>query len=213
MASFILPDLPYDYGALAPTVSETTMRTHHDKHHATYVKTVNDLLSEAGESPSDLESVVRSSQGGGAKQKLFNNAAQAWNHGFFWNMMSPSGGQPSGKLADAIDKFGGLGSLKEKLVTAGTGQFGSGWAWAQAKSDGSIEIYATANGDSGLLRDGAPFLGVDVWEHAYYLDYKQDRKSYLEGWFDKLINWDFAGQQFEAATGGGQGYRFPAPQA
>ena len=211
MTTFVLPDLTYDYAALDPTISETTMRTHHDKHHATYVKNVNDFLKDKGDSATDLEGLVKKSSGG-ADQKMFNNAAQAWNHGFFWNMMSPSGGNPSGKLSDAIDKFGGLDQLKQKFVGVGTGQFGSGWAWVQAKPDGTLDVYGTANGDSGLLRDGAPVLGVDVWEHAYYLDYKQDRKTYLEGWFDKLINWDFAGQQFDAAIGSGQPYRYPTPQ-
>ena len=140
---------------------------------------------------------------------MFNNAGQAWNHGFFWNVMAAGGGQPSGKLAAAIEAFGGLAQLKAKFVAAGVGQFGSGWAWAQAKPDGTLEVFSTANGDTALLRDGAPILGVDVWEHAYYLDYKQDRKAYLEGWFDKIVNWEFAGRQFEAATGAGEAYRYP----
>ena len=210
MTTFILPDLTYDYAALAPTVSETTMRTHHDKHHAVYVNNVNAFLKEAGGDASNLETVVKKAQG--ADQKMFNNAGQAWNHGFFWNVMAPKGGQPSGKLAAAIEAFGGMDQLKTKFVAAGVGQFGSGWAWAQAKPDGTIEIFSTANGDTALLREGAPFLGVDVWEHAYYLDYKQDRKAYLESWFDKIVNWEFAGRQYEAAVGGGGAYRYPVPQ-
>ena len=211
MTSFTLPDLPYDYAALEPAVSETTMRTHHDKHHATYVNNVNSFLKEANDSASDLETLVRKASGG-ADQKMFNNAGQAWNHGFFWNVMAPGGGAPKGALADAIERFGGLDQLKQKFVAAGVGQFGSGWAWAQAKPDGTIEVFSTANGDTALLRDGAPILGVDVWEHAYYLDYKQDRKAYLEAWFDKIVNWEFAGRQFDAAAGRGEAYRYPAPQ-
>ena len=211
MTTFSLPDLPYDYAALAPTVSETTMRTHHDKHHLAYVNNVNAFLKDAGDSASDMESLVRKAQG--ADQKMFNNAGQAWNHGFFWQVMSPQGGAPSGRLAEAIEAFGGLAELRLKFVAAGVGQFGSGWAWAQAKPDGAIEVFSTANGDTALLRDGAPILGVDVWEHAYYLDYKQDRKAYLEGWFDKIVDWDFAGRQYDAATGSGEPYRYPAPQA
>ena len=211
MTSFTLPDLPYDYAALAPTVSETTMRTHHDKHHLAYVNNVNVFLKDAGGSASDMEGLVRKAQG--ADQKMFNNAGQAWNHGFFWQVMSPQGGAPSGRLADAIEAFGGLAQLRSKFVAAGVGQFGSGWAWAQAKPDGSLEVFSTANGDTALLREGAPILGVDVWEHAYYLDYKQDRKAYLEGWFDRIVNWDFAGRQYDAAIGTGEAYRYPAPQA
>ena len=211
MTTFSLPDLPYDYAALAPTVSETTMRTHHDKHHLAYVNNVNAFLQDSGDTAPDIESVVRKAQG--ADQKMFNNAGQAWNHGFFWQVMAPRGGTPSGELADAIEAFGGLAQLRSKFVAAGVGQFGSGWAWAQAKPDGTIEVFSTANGDTALLREGAPILGVDVWEHAYYLDYKQDRKAYLEGWFDRIVNWDFAGRQYDAATGSGEPYRYPAPQA
>ena len=209
MTTFSLPDLPYDYAALAPTVSETTMRTHHDKHHAAYVNNVNTFLKDSGASAADMETLVRASQG--SDQKMFNNAGQAWNHGFFWTVMTPGGGQPSGKLAAAIEAFGGMDQLKAKFVAAGVAQFGSGWAWAQAKPDGTLEIFSTANGDTALLREGAPILGVDVWEHAYYLDHKQDRKGFLEQWFDKLVNWRFVEQQYAAATGAGQGYRYPSP--
>lgn len=211
MTTFTLPDLPYDYAALEPSVSETTMRTHHGKHHQAYLTNVNAFLKDSGASASTLEELVRGSAGDAAQAKMFNNAGQAWNHGFFWNVMSPSGGAPEGALAEAVERFGGLAELRAKFVAAGVGQFGSGWAWVQAKPDGSLEVYATANGDTGLLRDGAPILGVDVWEHAYYLDYKQDRKAYLEAWFDEIVNWEFAGRQYAAATGAGQVYAYPAP--
>ena len=211
MTTFTLPDLPYDYAALEPSVSETTMRTHHDKHHQAYLTNVNAFIKDAGTSPSTLEELVRASAGDSAQAKMFNNAGQAWNHGFFWNVMSPNGGAPGGALAEAVERFGGLSELRTKFVAAGVGQFGSGWAWVQAKPDGSLEVYSTGNGDTGLLREGAPILGVDVWEHAYYLDYKQDRKAYLEAWFDKIVNWEFAGRQYSAATGAGAAYAYPAP--
>ena len=212
MTTFALPDLPYDYAALEPTISADIMRLHHDKHHAAYVNFVNGWVKDNGGQAADMESLVRQSNGDAGKVKLFNNAGQAWNHGFFWNVMSPGGGQPSGDLAQAIERFGGLPALKEKLVAAGVGQFGSGWAWVQAKPNGELDVFSTANGDTAVLREGAPILGVDVWEHAYYLDYKQDRKAYLEAWFDKIVNWEFAGRQFAAATGSGDAYRFPSPQ-
>ena len=213
MTTFAVPDLTYDYAALAPAVSETTMRTHHDKHHLAYVNNVNKFLGDAGRTASDLETLVREAASDAAQKKMFNNAGQAWNHGFFWNAMSPDPGKPAGELAAAVDRFGGLGALRTKFVEEGVGQFGSGWAWIQANGSGALEVITTHDGDTALLRDGVPILGVDVWEHAYYLDYKQDRKAYLESWFDKIANWNFAALQFAAATGKGEAYRYPAPTA
>ena len=208
---FALPDLPYGYDALQPVISAEIMRLHHDKHHKAYVDFVN---NNGGEQYPDMEAAVRAANGDSSKAKLFNNAGQAWNHGFFWNAMrAPAGGAPTGSITEAIEKFGGLDALKAKFVEGGVGQFGSGWVWIQASPKGELSIVQTGNGDTALLRDGKPVTGCDVWEHAYYLDYKQDRKAYLEGWFDKLVNWDFAGRQYEAATGGGEAYRYPAPQA
>ena len=193
MTTFPLPDLPYGYDALQPTISKEIMTLHHDKHHATYVTNVNKFLTDKGASATDMESLVKSSKD--TDQPMFNNAGQAWNHGFFWNVMAPNGGRPSGKLAEAIETYGGLAKLRDKFVADGVGQF------------------KTANGDTALLKEGVPVLGCDVWEHAYYLDYKQDRKGYLEAWFDKVVNWEFAGKQYDAAAGSGEAYKYPAPTA
>lgn len=207
---FKLPDLPYPYESLEPAVSATTMRTHHDKHHKTYVDTVNKLLSEANAPAQSLEAVVREAKG--KDQKLFNNAGQAWNHAFFWHSMAPKPAKPLGQFARAIDgAFGGLAGLKEKFVAKGVGHFGSGWVWL-AVENGQVVICTTHDGDTLIARDACtPILLCDLWEHAYYLDYKNDRKGFLEKWFDEVANWEFAARQFAAALGDGEPYRYPAP--
>jgi Fe-Mn family superoxide dismutase len=207
---FTLPPLPYPTGALAPVLSEVLMATHHGKHHKAYVDNLNKLLAEAGESPDSLEAVVRDSAG--KKQKLFNNAAQAWNHGFFWECMTPDYAAPAGALAEAIERdFGGLAALKARFVEEGATHFASGWAWLVAEG-GKLSVISTHDADTAILRPGVtPVLVCDVWEHAYYLDYKQDRKGFLEQWFDTRADWTFAAGQYAAATGAGQGYRYPAP--
>lgn len=205
---FILPDLPYAREALEPTVSGQTLDFHHGKHHKAYVETLNKLLDEKGDAPSSLEEVVRSSGPG----KLFNNAAQAWNHGFFWESMSPSPGKPAGALAEAIEAFGGHKSLGEKFVETGVGQFGSGWAWLLWKDD-KLVVSPSHDADNPLANGaGLPLLVCDVWEHAYYLDHQNDRKGFLTAWFDKLANWDFAAAQLAAAQGSGEGYKYPPPK-
>lgn len=208
---FKLPELPYPYEALAPTVSDTTMRTHHDKHHAAYVNTTNTLVKEKGVAAASMEDVVRGAAERG-DQKLFNQSGQAWNHAFFWECMTPIQTQPSGALAQAIDSaFGGLEGLKAKFVAEGVGHFASGWAWLVARG-GTLEVTSTHDADTAITREGVtPILVCDLWEHAYYLDYKNLRKDFLEAWFDKVANWSFAERQFAAATGGGQPYRYPAP--
>ena len=206
--TFVLPDLPYAREALEPIVSGTTLDFHHGKHHKTYVETLNKLLEEKGETPASLEEVVKSAGSG----KLFNNAAQAWNHGFFWESMSPSPGKPSGALSEAIEAFGGLPALKEKFVETGVGQFGSGWAWLLWK-DGKIAVAPSHDADNPLANgSGFPLLVCDVWEHAYYLDHQNDRKGFLTAWFDTLANWAFAGRQLAAAQGSDQGYKYPPPR-
>jgi Fe-Mn family superoxide dismutase len=205
---FILPDLPYAREALEPTVSGQTLDFHHGKHHKTYVETLNKLLDEKGDAPSSLEEVVRSSGPG----KLFNNAAQAWNHGFFWESMSPSPGKPAGALAEAIEAFGGHKALGEKFVETGVGQFGSGWAWLLWKDD-KLVVAPSHDADNPLANGaGFPLLVCDVWEHAYYLDHQNDRKGFLTAWFDKLANWEFAAAQLAAAQGAGEGYKYPPPK-
>jgi Fe-Mn family superoxide dismutase len=210
---FSLPKLPYAYDALAPVISERTMQFHHDKHHATYIKTLNELLEKAGKSPKSLEEVVRESAGEPDQRRLFNNAAQAWNHTFFWSAMSPDKDRPAGDLAGAIDKaFGGLAALKQQFVADGAAHFGSGWAWLAADRNGALKVLTTHDADDSLTKtDLTPLLVCDLWEHAYYLDYQNDRKTFLETWFDALPNWEFAGYQFAAAQGRGETWRHPRP--
>jgi Fe-Mn family superoxide dismutase len=207
---FTLPALPYAYDALEPVLSERTLHFHHDKHHATYVKTLNDLLARAGRAPATLEEVIRDSAGKGDR-KLFNNAAQAWNHSFFWMAMSPERQGPSGDLAAAIDKsFTGFAGLRDAFVTEGAGHFGSGWVWLAADGGGGLKVRSTHDADDTVAHgELTPLLVCDLWEHAYYLDYQNDRKGYLEAWFDSLPNWAFAAEQFAAAKGEGKAWRHP----
>lgn len=208
---FVLPELPYGYDALGPQMSADTLHTHHDKHHKTYVDKTNDLAPKAGLGDRPLEEVVREAHRSGDKA-LFNNSAQAWNHAFFWeSMRAPGGAAPSGELAQAIEAFGGLAALKEAFVTEGVGHFASGWVWLCAAS-GGLKVISTHDADDTLVREElTPLLVCDLWEHAYYIDVKNDRKTFLEGWFDKLANWDFAARQLAAAGGQGEGFRYPAP--
>ena len=202
---FILPALPYDYDALEPTVSAETLQFHHDKHHKAYVDTTNKLVAEMGGQPKALEDVVRSSHG-----KLFNNAAQAWNHAFFWECMTPEAARAGGELDDAIRRaFGDLAGLKAKFVEEGATHFASGWAWLIADEGGSLRVISTHDADTPIARGAAaPILVCDVWEHAYYLDHKQDRKGFLERWFDTVANWEFAADQFAAAQGRHEPWHF-----
>jgi len=211
---FKLPDLPFAYDALLPVMSEKTLHLHHDKHQATYVKTVNDLLEKDGRTARSLEDVIRDAAAA-SERKLFNNAAQAWNHAFFWAAMTPKFEKPQGELAAAIDKsFGDLDELKKAFVAAGAGHFGSGWVWLTASRQGELRVITTHDADDILTRgDATPLLVCDVWEHAYYLDYQNDRKGFLEAWFDSLPHWAFAGYQLTAALGQGDPWRYPAPDA
>jgi Fe-Mn family superoxide dismutase len=211
---FTLPKLPYGYDALEPVISERTMHFHHDKHHATYVKTMNELLEKAGKPPQALEQVVIDASKSGDK-KLFNNAAQAWNHTFFWSSMTPTREQPTDDLDQAIGTaFGGLGGLKNAFVTEGAGHFGSGWVWLVADKGGALAVRSTHDaGDTVIQSDLTPLIVCDLWEHAYYLDHQNDRKGFLEAWFDTLPHWEFAGYQFAAARGRGEAWRHPGPDA
>ncbi len=207
----ILPDLPYGADALAPTLSGDTLRTHHDKHHAAYVEKTNALAQKAGLDGRPLEDIVREAR---TRQdsSLFNNAAQAWNHGFFWECMAPQPAQLSGALKSAIDQaFGGLDGFKTAFIEEGVGHFASGWVWLVSEG-GRLKVISTHDADDTLVRDGVvPLLVCDLWEHAYYLDYKNARPKFLEAWFDKLVNWAFVADQLAAATGQGSGYRYPGP--
>ena len=209
---FTLPDLPYAYDALSPVISERTLKFHHDKHHATYIKTTNELLDAAGKSADSLETVVIDASIAG-EMKLFNNAAQAWNHTFFWAAMSPSREQAGPDLATAIeDAFGDMERLKQDFVTEGANHFGSGWVWLTADSLGALKVRSTHDADDALVHvDMIPLIVCDLWEHAYYLDHQNDRKGFLEAWFDALPNWTLATAQFDAAQGRGDRWRHPAP--
>jgi Fe-Mn family superoxide dismutase len=210
---FSLPDLPYAYEALEPTMSANTLHYHHDKHHAAYVRTLNELLEKAGESPGSLEDVIREAANGGGKAKLFNNAAQAWNHAFFWLSMSPTAGKPGGELAQAIEAaFGDLNKLGETFVEKGVARFGSGWAWLVSDRSGKLSVETTHDAKDMVTEAATtPLLVCDVWEHAYYLDYQNDRKKFLTSWFDTLPDWGFAASQYAAAKGDGQAWSYPAP--
>ncbi len=196
---FRLPELPYAYDALAPTISAETMHVHHDKHHKKYVDTLNELLAADGAPKGSLEDVVRAAGPG----KLYNNAGQAWNHAFFWESMAPDDVPPSEAWRGPIGEFGGWDKLRDAFVAEGAGHFASGWVWLTAK-DGRLALASTHDAASFDKLEGAtPLLVCDVWEHAYYLDHKQDRQGFLEQWFDTLADWAFAETQWTAAAGGG----------
>jgi len=190
---FDLPALPYAEDALAPIISAETLQFHHGKHHRKYIDTMNQLLEkESLQSSSSLEDVVRSSKG-----KLFNNAAQAWNHDFFWHSLSPKGGRPSGALLGQLEKdFGSYERFVEAFAKAGNEQFGSGWAWLVHK-EGKLQVLATANADTPMAQGVRCLLTVDVWEHAYYIDYRSQRERFLAAVIEKRLNWAFAEQNLE----------------
>jgi len=188
-----LPPLPYADDALDPHISARTISFHYGKHHATYVANLNGLIEGTPDADKSLEQIIADAGPGG----LFNNAAQVWNHTFYWNSMTPSGGgDPSGDLAAAIDKsFGSASAFKEELVTKGKGNFGSGWTWLVKDGDG-LAVINTDDADTPIKHSKTPLLTVDVWEHAYYLDYQNARPAYLETFVDKLLNWEFAASNF-----------------
>ena len=198
--SLTLPDLPYSYDALAPYMSRETLEYHHDKHHLAYVNNANNLLKGSEWADKSLEQIVTGSFG--KNTGLFNNAAQHYNHTHFWKWMKPDGGgnKLPGKLAKKIESdLGSFAKMSEDFVQAGVTQFGSGWCWLAVK-DGKITIMKTANGENPLVLGAKPILGCDVWEHSYYIDYRNRRPDYLKAWVDHLINWDYVEELFEAAT-------------
>jgi len=190
--AFELPALPFDKNALEPHISPETLEYHYGKHHSTYVTNLNNLTKDTANEDKTLEEIIRSADGG-----LFNNAAQVWNHTFYWNCLSPSGGgAPSGALADAIDAaFGSFGDFKEKFSTSAATNFGSGWTWLVKGSDGNLAIVNTSNAGNPLTDGVTPILTCDVWEHAYYIDYRNARPKYVEAFWN-LVNWDFAAKNF-----------------
>jgi superoxide dismutase, Fe-Mn family len=193
--AFTLPELPYDKSALEPHISAETLDFHYGKHHQTYVDKLNGLVEKddklAGKS---LEEIIRQSDGG-----VFNNAAQVWNHTFYWHCLSPEGGgEPGGKLAERINRdFGSFSAFKDKFTETAINTFGSGWAWLVENPDGKLEIVSTPNAKTPLTGDATPLLTCDVWEHAYYIDYRNARPKYLDAFWN-LVNWAFAESQLKA---------------
>ncbi len=196
--AFELTELPYAADALKPYMSAETLEFHHGKHHATYVANANKLIAGSGLEGKSLQEVIVGAHG--ANVGLFNNAAQHFNHDFYWHCMKPAGGgNVPGALASRIDAdLGGMAKFREDFLSAGATQFGSGWAWLVLR-DGKLAIEKTPNAENPLVTGGKPLLVVDVWEHAYYIDYRNARPKFLEAWFDNLVNWDFALEKFEAA--------------
>ena len=186
--AFALPDLPYSKDSLAPHISAETLEYHHGKHHWTYVDNLNKLLEGKPEAAKSLEQIIMSSDDG-----VFNNAAQVWNHTFYWQSMKPrGGGEPTGALSAAITRdFGSFAKFKEEFSTAGVTQFGSGWAWLVLEG-GKLKVTKTANADLPMKHGQKALLTMDVWEHAYYIDYRNARAKYIEAFLASLANWDFA---------------------
>ena len=199
--AFEVPPLPYDYNALEPHIDEQTMRVHHDKHHQAYVDNTNKALegTEWADQPVEVILTILDELPEDKQAAVRNNAGGHANHSFFWEIMGPNGGgEPSGSLADAISSvFGGLEELKSAVNDAGVKRFGSGWTWLVHDGTG-LAVYSTANQDSPLSTDDTPLLGIDVWEHAYYLKYQNRRPDYLAAWWN-VVNWDAVQQRFESA--------------
>jgi superoxide dismutase, Fe-Mn family len=198
--SFTLPDLPYAHDALQPYMSKETLEYHHDKHHKAYVDNGNKLLAGTEFEGKSLEDIVKGSFGKNAP--LFNNAGQHYNHLHFWQWMKPKGG---GAIPGALEKkivqdLGSLDKMKEDFIQAGIGQFGSGWAWLAVK-DGKIAVMKTQNGESPLVHGGKPILGVDVWEHSYYIDYRNRRPDYLKAFVENMVNWEHVAKLYGEAAG------------
>lgn len=187
--AFTLPELPYAKDALAPTISAETLEFHYGKHHQTYVDKLNGLVPGTEFEGKSLEEIIKSSSGG-----VFNNAAQVWNHTFYWNSLSPNGGgEPTGAIAEAINAaFGSFEDFKAKFNDSAVNNFGSSWTWLVKKADGSLDIVNTSNAGTPITESGVtPLLTVDLWEHAYYIDFRNARPKYLEGYWS-LVNWEFA---------------------
>lgn len=188
-----LPDLPFAKDALAPHMSAETFDYHHGKHHAAYIAKLNDAIAGTPNEQKSLEEIVKTSEGG-----LYNNAAQTWNHTFFWNCLKPGGGgQPSGALADAINaKWGSYDEFKQAFAASAGGNFGSGWTWLVKKGDGSVDIVNMGAAGTPLTTGDTALLCIDVWEHAYYIDHRNARPKFIEAFLEHLVNWDFAQRNF-----------------
>jgi len=197
---FELGKLPYAADALAPVISANTISFHHGKHHQAYVTNLNNLVKEGPLAGKSLVEIVMASAGGGDMQGIFNNAAQVWNHDFYWASMAPKGGgAPKGKLKEKIDAdLGGFEGFKKEFAAAGATQFGSGWAWL-VLDGGKLKVTKTANAEVPFTKGAIPLITMDVWEHAYYLDFQNRRPDYIAAWLDKLVNWDFAEENLSKA--------------
>jgi Fe-Mn family superoxide dismutase len=199
--AFELPALPYEKNALEPHMSANTFDFHHGKHHNTYIVNLNGMLDGSDLADASLEDIIKATAGDPAKAGMFNNAAQVWNHTFFWNSMKPNGGgAPMGELAAKIDSdLGGFDAFKDAFKAAGATQFGSGWAWLVVGDGGKLEVVKTPNAETPLTQGKTPLLTCDVWEHAYYLDYQNRRPDFLAAFLDNLANWDFAAENLANA--------------
>jgi Fe-Mn family superoxide dismutase len=193
--AFTLPPLPYEKGALAPHLSAETLEFHYGKHHQTYVTNLNKLTEGKPEASMKLEQVIAAAAGG-----VFNNAAQVWNHTFYWNCIKPrGGGEPAGQLAAALARdFGSVAKFKEQFAAAATTQFGSGWGWLVVEG-GKLKVTSTSNADLPMKHAQTALLTIDVWEHAYYIDYRNARPRYIEVFLSSLVNWDFVAANLERA--------------
>ena len=197
---FQLPSLPWDEGALDPVISAKTIGLHHGKHHKAYVDKLNELVAGTPFADMPLEEIVRKTAGDADKKKIFNNAGQHWNHSFFWKCLAPKGGgAPSGELARRIDAdLGGIEAFRKQFEETAVNTFGSGWAWLALK-DGKLQVISTSNAGTPITEGATPLLTIDVWEHAYYVDYENRRPEFVKAVIAKLLNWDFAQQQLDGA--------------
>jgi Fe-Mn family superoxide dismutase len=191
-----LPELPYAYDSLAPYMSKETLEFHHDKHHNTYVVNANKIIEDNNINYDNLESLVKNSHS--SNQGLFNNAAQHWNHIEFWQWMKPNGGGniPSELESKIVEDFGSFDKFRADFIAAGATQFGSGWCWLVKGADGKLSVTKTPNGENPIIHDQKALLGCDVWEHSYYIDYRNARPKYLEAFIDNLVNWERVAELF-----------------
>ena len=191
-----LPELPYEYDSLAPYMSKETLEFHHDKHHNTYVVNANKIIEDNNINYDNLESLVKNSHS--SNQGLFNNAAQHWNHIEFWQWMKPNGGGniPSELESKIVEDFGSFDKFRADFIAAGATQFGSGWCWLVKGTDGKLSVTKTPNGENPIIHDQKALLGCDVWEHSYYIDYRNARPKYLEAFIDNLVNWERVAELF-----------------
>ncbi len=198
--AFELPALPYAQDALEPHITANTLSFHHGKHHNTYVTNLNNMVADSDLANKSLEEIITTVAGDAGKAGIFNNAAQVWNHTFYWNSMSPNGGgAPTGAIADKINAdFGSFDKFVEEFKVAATTQFGSGWAWL-VLDGGTLKVTKTGNADSPIAHGQTPILTIDVWEHAYYLDFQNRRPDYISTFLGSLVNWDFANANLAAA--------------